>query len=240
MEASVPIITLTGLAIGFLPAGLVVFILYRWSSGSDTATYALFRMGVQLALIGYALHYIFDSGRAWITIMVLVIMLLIAGWIALRPLQKKQPHLYTKALLSITIGGVTTLLLVAAFVIDIEPWYEARVVIPLAGMIFASSMNTVSVAAERFYSERDRGADYLSARRTALQAGLIPITNSLFAVGLVSLPGMMTGQILAGISPLIAARYQIVVMCMLFGSSGIAAACYLLLERHPNGRAENT
>jgi putative ABC transport system permease protein len=59
---------------------------------------------------------------------------------------------------------------------------------------------------------------------------LIPITNSLFAVGLVSLPGMMTGQILSGVSPLVAAKYQIVVMSMLFGVSGMAAAIYLTLQ----------
>jgi putative ABC transport system permease protein len=64
-----------------------------------------------------------------------------------------------------------------------------------------------------------------------MQASLIPMINSLFAVGLVSLPGMMTGQILSGVSPLIAAKYQIVVMLMLFGVSGISAAMFLQLER---------
>ena len=96
-------------------------------------------------------------------------------------------------------------------------------------MIFAGSMNTVSLAAERLQSEYDRGVSYLEARRIALQASMIPITNSLFAVGLVALPGMMTGQILSGVSPLIAAKYQIVVMTMLFGASGISAALYLVL-----------
>ena len=90
-------------------------------------------------------------------------------------------------------------------------------------------MNAVSLAAERLQSEFDRGSPYEDARRTALQAALIPIINSLFAVGLVSLPGMMTGQILSGISPLVAAKYQIVVMTMLFGASGISAALYLML-----------
>jgi putative ABC transport system permease protein len=64
-----------------------------------------------------------------------------------------------------------------------------------------------------------------------MQASLIPMINSLFAVGLVSLPGMMTGQILSGVSPLIAAKYQIVVMLMLFGVSGLSAAMFLQLER---------
>ena len=101
-------------------------------------------------------------------------------------------------------------------------------------MIFANAMNTVSLAAERYESEREVH-DYIEARHTALRAAMIPLINSLFAVGLVALPGMMTGQILSGVSPLVAARYQIVVMCMIFGSAGISAVCYLvLIERNKN------
>ena len=62
-----------------------------------------------------------------------------------------------------------------------------------------------------------------------MQTAMIPLVNSLMAVGLVSLPGMMTGQVLSGVSPLIAARYQILVMCMLFAASGISTACFLTL-----------
>jgi len=97
-------------------------------------------------------------------------------------------------------------------------WFEPNLVVPIAGMIFANSMNTVSLAAERFESEFKRGENYISARRTALDATLIPQINSLFAVGLVALPGMMTGQILSGVDPNIAVRYQIMVMWMIFGS----------------------
>ena len=101
--------------------------------------------------------------------------------------------------------------------------------IPLAGMIFANAMNSVSLAAERLTAEMERDVDYEQARNIAFRASLIPITNSLFAVGLVSLPGMMTGQILSGISPLIAVRYQIMVMCMVFASAGISSAFFLKL-----------
>ena len=87
------------------------------------------------------------------------------------------------------------------------------------------------MAADRYQAEMLRGSSYLEARRTALQTALIPIINSLFAVGVVALPGMMTGQILSGVSPLVAAKYQIVVMTMLFGASGISAAAYLVLLR---------
>jgi putative ABC transport system permease protein len=99
--------------------------------------------------------------------------------------------------------------------------------IPLAGMTLANAMNAMSLAAERFETEIEQGASPDEARVTAMTTGMIPVINSLFAVGLVALPGMMTGQILSGISPLIAVRYQIMVMCMMFGGSGITAACYL-------------
>jgi putative ABC transport system permease protein len=105
-------------------------------------------------------------------------------------------------------------------------------------MIFAASMNAVSVAAERFVMEIKHGSKAMVARNEAFKAGLIPIFNSLLAVGLVSLPGMMTGQILSGVSPLIAARYQIVVMCMITGASGISAAIYLhLVSKSKSTRA---
>jgi putative ABC transport system permease protein len=110
-------------------------------------------------------------------------------------------------------------------VLDLPRWFEPRFVVPLAGMIFANSMNTLSLAAER-----SREVDYENARRIALDAALIPQINALLAVGLVSLPGMMTGQILSGVDPMVAVRYQIMVMCMTFGSAGLGAACYLGLQ----------
>jgi putative ABC transport system permease protein len=98
-------------------------------------------------------------------------------------------------------------------------------------MIFANSMNAVSISAERYENESERGSSYMEARATAYKAALIPIINSLFAVGLVSLPGMMTGQILSGVDPLIAVRYQMMVMLMILGSAGISVAVYLILMK---------
>ncbi len=229
MDPAVTTISLNGLILAFLPAVIVIAILYRWAAEARTAIYATLRMLVQLLLIGYVLVYIFDADQPGIIISVLIIMLVVASWISIRPIQSKQPHLYLNALVAISVGGVPTLALVSQAVIDVQPWFNPRYVVPLAGMIFAGAMNTVSLAAERFQAEIDRRTSYVEARRTALQASLIPMINSLFAVGLVSLPGMMTGQILSGVSPLIAAKYQIVVMTMLFGASGISAAVYLVL-----------
>ena len=229
MGTTLTAISLQGLVIAVLPAAVVIGILFRWSADGKTAIIATLRMLVQLLLIGYVLIYIFETDRPVFIIAVLTVMITVASWIAIRPLQKKQPQMYFNSLVAISIGSLPTLALVSQFVIDVQPWFSPRFVVPLAGMIFAGSMNTVSLAAERLHSEIDNKTPYIEARRIALQASLIPITNSLFAVGLVSLPGMMTGQILSGISPLVAAKYQIVVTTMLFGASGISAAVYLVL-----------
>ncbi len=229
MDTALTTISLQGLVITFLPVAIVIGIMYRWSAGAPTAIYASLRMLIQLLLIGYVLVYIFETDQPVIIIAVLGIMLTTASWIAIRPLQNKQPQMYLNSLAAISVGGVLTLALVSQAVVGVEPWFSPRYVVPLAGMIFAGSMNAVSLAGERLQSEYDRGTPYVEARRISLQASLIPITNSLFAVGLVALPGMMTGQILSGVSPLVAAKYQIVVMTMLFGASGISAALYIML-----------
>ena len=224
-------ISLSGLILAFLPAIMVIGILYRWSLDAKTALYALARMLMQLLLIGYVLIFIFNADHPGIIVLVITVMLVAASWIALRPLRHKQPHLYWKALGAILLGGIPILALVTQGVLDLQPWFLPRYFIPLAGMILASCMNTVSLAAERFEAECESAIPYTKARNIALQASLIPVTNSLFAVGLVSLPGMMTGQILSGISPLVAVQYQIVVMCMIFGASGMSATFYLVLAK---------
>lgn len=190
-------------------------------------------MVAQLLLIGYLLVYIFEADVPWIVLAVMTVMVVAASWIALRTNPQLRPALYRYAFASILIGGGVTVALITQLVLTLDPWYEPSFMVPLAGMIFAASMNAVSLAAERVLAELRRGASYLDARRIAMQAGLIPIVNTLFAVGLVSLPGLMTGQILSGVSPLVAVRYQVMVMCMVFGASGLSAAIFLsMLRRH--------
>lgn len=231
MNTQVLEISPLGLLAALIPTLIVIIIMWRWSAGPKTALYATARMLIQLALIGYVLLQLFNTQRFAVVAGVLAVMLIAASWIAIRPLGKRDPRLYRDAFISITIPGVLILALVSQFVIGVEPWFSPRYIIPLAGMIFAGAMNTVSLAGERFDAELERNTAIKEARRIALQASMIPIINSLFAVGLVTLPGMMTGQILSGVSPLVAAKYQIVVMSMLFGVSGASAALFLVLRR---------
>ena len=231
MNASVQAISFPSLIWAFVPAAVVIAVLMRWTTSARTAAYAVARMLIQLLLIGYVLVYIFEADKPWVIVSVLTVMLIAASVIAIRPLRNKGPGLLRNAFVAILVGGVLTLALVTQVVIDIDPWFLPRYMVPLAGMVFASSMNAVSLAAERLESELDRSVEYSEARAIALNASLIPLINSLFAVGLVSLPGMMTGQILSGVSPFVAAKYQIVVMCMIFGASGMSASLYLALAR---------
>lgn len=229
MNTTVASISATGLMLSFAPAVLVFAIMWRWHANPGGAVIAMVRMLVQLLAIGYVLIYIFDSDHFGIIVATLAVMLIAASAIAVRPVQVKNARTYVNALVAISIGGVPILVLVTQAILDVEPWFSPRHVVPLAGMIFAGAMNAVSLAAERYEAESSRRIDHEQARRTAFEAALIPTVNSLLAVGLVSLPGMMTGQILSGVSPLVAAKYQIVVMAMLFGATGIAAALFLTL-----------
>ena len=159
-------------------------------------------------------------------------MIAMSSWIALRPLTNRGIKPYSIVTIAIGVSGLGVLILITQIILELPRWFEPRFVVPLAGMIFANSMNTISLAGERFHAERGRGEDYLSARRLAMEAAMIPQVNALLAVGLVSLPGMMTGQILSGVEPLTAARYQIMVMCMIFSTAGLAAVLYMALKKN--------
>ena len=212
-----------------IPVLIVIYIFFKWKLKFSTIIYAHVRMFFQLIIIGYCLKYIFNNNHPAIILLILTVMIVIAGYIAPRPLEKKHTSHYLFSTISIFIAGSVTLYIVTQHVINVIPWYNPNFLIPLGGMIFANCMNSISLAAERFENENVRELSYEDRRNKSFKASLIPITNSLLAVGLVSLPGTMTGMILSGISPMIAVRYQIMVMCMIFGSTGISSAIYLVL-----------
>lgn len=225
-------ITPVDLAVAFIPVLITLVIIFYWAKSVKSALFALFRMLIQLMLIGYALNFIFNANSQWLILLVLIFMLVMASWISLNALPVDKRPLFFYSISAILCGGGLNLVFITQGVLHIDPWYQPQIIIPIAGMIFSNSMNAVSLAGERLFSELEHKIDYLDARNTAFQASMIPIINSLLAVGLVSLPGMMTGQILAGTEPVIAARYQIIVMCMIFSSAGISAALFLHLIRN--------
>jgi len=231
MSDQVILLSLPQLAIALVPVVVTLLILWRWAMAPGNALYALGRMLIQLLLIGYVLAWIFGATSGLLVLLVLAVMLAASGWIALRTVPEHRISLLLASLAGVTLGGGFTLALITQGVLRLDPWYLPRYMIPLAGMVFANAMTAVSLAAERLFAELGHGDSWEEARKMAFQAAMIPVVNSLFAVGLVSLPGMMTGQILSGVSPLIAARYQIMVMCMIFASAGISTAIFLTLAK---------
>ena len=225
-------IPLANLMLGFIPVIILIGIMYFWGLKISNSIYANFRMLIQLLLIGYVLTFIFETDEPIIITLVVLFMILMSAWIAMRPLKESGIYPFIVIFLSLALSGLAVLFLISQFIVDLPRWFEPSFVVPIAGMIFANSMNTVSLAGERFFIEKDRGEDYEGSRKIALETALIPQINALFAVGLVSLPGMMTGQILSGIEPLMAARYQIMVMCMIFSTAGLSAVTYMAFKKY--------
>ena len=224
---SVHFISLQHLLYAFIPVLMVAWIYFRWSLPTGEVAVSVLRMTVQLLLIGYVLAWIFAAEHAMVLGAVLVVMALVSTWIALRKVGQDRSLIYFRTLVVISISSLFILAIVVAGVLGLNPVGESRIVIPLAGMIFSSAMTAVGLAAERYYADRTAGLPYLEARNQAFSASMIPIINSMLAVGLVALPGMMTGQILSGVSPMLAVRYQIVVMCMILGVTGLSSAWFL-------------
>lgn len=202
-----------------LPLALVAYYYHKWLKSGSEVVYATLRMVIQLLLIGYALVYLFENDSWYLGIFIIAFMIIMSSFIVLRNIEQKTLSTYFIILFSIAVGGTVNLVLVIEFVLDLTPFYEPRYVIPIAGMIYANSMNAISLAAERFEKESNLPA--------AFKASMIPRVNTFLAVGIVAIPGMMTGQILSGVDPLVAVRYQIVVMAMILGSAGISVIIYL-------------
>ncbi len=209
-----------------VPVALVLAISMQWRTNSTEIVIAVARMLVQLVAVGYLLVVIFNNPSPLISAGILILMITLAGWIAVRPVRQHRQYLMPSIIaLGIAVG--LHLMLSLLLVLRAGNWFRPDLLIPLAGMYFANTMNTISLAAERFQSELENQQATGTARAIAFQTSMIPQINSLLAVGLVALPGMMTGQILSGVSPLVAVRYQIMIMSMLLGASGVGAALML-------------
>jgi len=207
---------------------------------------------VQLVAVGYVLVYVFAADRWWLVVVALAVILVAATSAAVQRRRGKKKvagerrTLWTISGTAMLVGSGITLAYVTQVVLHVDPWYEPQYLIPLFGMIVGNAMNGAALAIERLASELDSHRGEVEAylalgatparaaaepSRRAMSAALIPSVNGLMTVGLVQLPGMMTGQILAGQSPLLAVRYQIVVMFMLAGATAMTTVIVVLWYR---------
>jgi putative ABC transport system permease protein len=228
---------------------LIAIAISLWQGLGLTRSFVVgaIRTVVQLLVVGYILVYIFELERWYLVLAALLVMLAAAATTAVGRVRRgRRRELIEIASVALLIGSGLTLIYVMTLVVHVTPWYSPRYLIPFFGMIVGNAMNAASLAAERLAGEmEDRSGEveaYLAlgaspqtaARepvRLALRAALIPTINGLMVVGLVTLPGLMTGQILAGESPLTAVRYQIAIMFMLAAASAITAVVVALRYR---------
>lgn len=229
-----PTISWLSLAWCAVPIVIVTVIYVAWQGRAKEILSAALRMVVQLIGVGYVLIALFGNPSPWITLAVLILMVVVAAWISIRPIREIPGFLFP-AIVALGVSVIFHLILSLQLVMNVDSWFEPSIIIPLAGMYFSNSMNAISLAAERFVAELKRGSDSVTARITAFHTAMIPQINGLLAVGIVSLPGMMTGQILSGVSPLVAVRYQIMIMTMILGVSGMGAALMLWLLSRKQG-----
>lgn len=215
----------SGLLLSMIPVFIVIGIYSSWGLEVRKSLFALLRMILQLGAIGFVLRLIFAQNHPLILVGVVLFMLTMASWISLShaPRRFQVFKHYGLAFVALGLGGVPCLLLTLIGVLRLSPVTQPHYFIPLAGMILANAMNGLSLAAERY-----SGASTHS-KKEAFRAAMIPMTNAFLSIGLVSLPGVMTGQVLAGVDPLVAARYQFVIMTILYGVTGISTALFLEL-----------
>jgi len=204
------------------------------------------RTVAQLFLMGYALTLIFDLVHPLFVVAIYAAMIFFAAWTVKGRVEEKKVPYFFPTLGAMMASYLTVTVFITAVVVSAEPWWLPRYFIPLGGMVVGNSMNAIAICLERLFSQlsekRDQveamlclGADYREASAgifaEAIRAGMIPSINSMMGVGVVFIPGMMTGQILAGADPLDAIRYQIVVMLMLVGSTALGSLLVAWLVR---------
>lgn len=201
---------------------------------------AAIRTVVQLMLIGLVLKALFATeSLLWVSLLA-VIMLLVAGREVMARQQRRFGGLWGYGLgtLSMFISSFTLTIYALIVVVGTDPWYTPQYAIPLLGMMLGNTMNGVALALDRLsngaWQQRTiiegrlmLGQDWHTAisdiTRDSVRTGLIPIINAMAAAGIVSLPGMMTGQILSGTEPVEAVKYQILIMFLITAGTGFAA-----------------
>jgi putative ABC transport system permease protein len=197
---------------------------------------AALRTVVQLLAVGYALAFIFAANTPWLVMGALLVMTIAATRAAVNRSSRVYSGVYVQSFITLLVTGSITSFVVTQVVIGVEPWYRPQYLIPLLGMVFGNSLTGLSLCLDHLLQELDDRRDRIEASlalgatsweasrdalREAVRRAMIPIINAMSVAGIVSLPGMMTGQILGGADPKQAVAYQIVVMFMIAAATAI-------------------
>jgi len=199
----------------------------------------------QLLLVGLVLEWIFRVSRWYLVLALMLVMTGVAGVAAIRRTHIRYPGIWLSSIVS--VGASSWLMAATALfaLVPVEPWYSPQYAIPLLGMILGNTLNGISLGLDRLGGELAArrpqieallalGATRREAARQPIQqavrTGMVPIINAMMVVGVVSLPGMMTGQLLAGVSPIQAVKYQIVIMFLIASGTALGTVGVVLLS----------
>ncbi len=202
---------------------------------------ATLRTVVQLSLLGLVLKFLFVQSHPLLIAALALFMLIVAGYEVMARQQRRFLGAWGMGVgtLSMFISSFSVTLIALTVIIQAQPWYSVQYTIPLLGMLLGNTMSGIAIALDNltqsaWQQQREiegrlmLGHTWEQAireiRRSALRSGLIPIINAMAAAGVVSLPGMMTGQILAGSPPFEAAKYQILIMLLIAAGTGFGAS----------------
>jgi putative ABC transport system permease protein len=206
----------------------------------------VFRTFLQLALLGYVLKAVFSINDPLVVLLLFSCMIFFAARIISGRVKEKRVPYFLPVLASMFLSYMLINLFVMSIIVKVEPWYFPVYFIPVGGMIIGNSMNAISLSINTWFEglkkDRDRVELFLSLGASpkestdhnfmeSVKSGMIPSINALMSVGVVSIPGMMTGQILAGTDPLIAIKYQIIIMLILAGSTALSTVLALHIIR---------
>lgn len=239
-------LTLIQLATAYIFVVILLFIVrHRGIRREGDILLASIRMTFQLMIIGYVLVYIFDNPSPFYTIIFIVLMEVFAVFnIFKRVKEEISPDLKKIIAISMIIGTLSSMLYFLFIVIRVTPWYNPRYFIPITGMLIGNSMTGISLAVSRLISgmlshkNQIESALMLGAEPkvavkgivdNAFDSAVLPTINSMLGMGIVFLPGMMTGQILAGLSPISAIKYQIAIMLGILGSVSLSVVIFIYL-----------
>ena len=226
---------------------IIIVIILSWQLRlqlTKTLLIAAIRTVVQLSFIGLILAWIFAREQWYKVLLILTIMTLIAAGAAKNRVKRHYKGLLVDTLLSVSASGILVTAIAIVVILNVQPWYTPQFIIPILGLILGNSLTAISLTSnqliESFHAQQGRIEMMLSlsARpfeavhepiRAAIINGMTPTLNSMLVVGIVSLPGMMTGQILAGADPTQAVRYQIITMFLICVSSTLGCTISALL-----------
>jgi putative ABC transport system permease protein len=228
----------------FLLLAVPLLISYRMKLQiTEKTVNSVTRMTVQLILVGVFLTFVFDLNSGILNLAWLLGMVMVASYTTIRDVELKIEKLFLPVVFSFAAANLSVLLYFNEFVLDLENLIEARYLIPIGGMILGNSLRGGVVGIGEFYTDIRRnenrylynlslGASRYEALmpyiRKCLRSALRPTLSNIATVGVVFLPGMMTGQILGGASPLLAIKYQISIMIAIYVSTTMSTTFSIL------------